>query len=284
MATTEDVTVRIDADTAPFADALKDLQDLSKRFGTELTGALKGAAVSGRSLQDVLRQIGLSLAGMALSQGLKPLQSLASSLFSNLVQFLAAEETAPSVWRLSGLLRGQLGTDNAMAAGAAAGASFVLLDEAVRPAGLFSSEIGLSLNWRVGPGGEDFSGPSFGRYTETGGLRALTPLSPVHLKAVAQAGGDIDISWIRRGRIDADSWLAADIPLGEETEAYQVDIAPAEGDTVRSVTVSSPMWSYAAGAVAEDFPVPPEAVRVTVRQVSAAVGPGLPASVTFPLG
>ncbi|MBN9076939.1 MAG: phage tail protein [Rhizobiales bacterium 65-79] len=85
MATTEDVTVRIDADTAPFADALKDLQDLSKRFGTELTGALKGAAVSGRSLQDVLRQIGLSLAGMALSQGLKPLQSLASSLFSNLL-------------------------------------------------------------------------------------------------------------------------------------------------------------------------------------------------------
>ncbi|MBN9076943.1 MAG: host specificity protein [Rhizobiales bacterium 65-79] len=201
-----------------------------------------------------------------------------------LVQFLAAEETAPSVWWLSGLLRGQLGTDDAMAAGAVAGASFVLLDEAVRPAGLLSSEIGLSLNWRVGPSGEDFSGPSFGRYTETGGLRALTPLSPVHLKAVAQVGGDIDISWIRRGRIDADSWLPAEIPLGEETEAYQVDIAPAEGDTVRSVTVSSPMWSYAAGAVAEDFPVPPEAVRVTVRQVSATVGPGLPASVTFPLG
>src|SRR6185312_7352320 len=85
MPTTEDVTVRIDADTEPFAEALKDLQGLSKSFGSELTGALKGAAISGRSLQDVLRQIGLSLAGMALSQGLKPLQSLASSLFSNLL-------------------------------------------------------------------------------------------------------------------------------------------------------------------------------------------------------
>jgi phage-related minor tail protein len=84
MPTTEDVTVRIDADTTPFADALKGLQDLSKSFGSELTGALRGAAVSGRSLQDVLRQVGLSLAGMALSQGLKPLQSLTSSLFSNL--------------------------------------------------------------------------------------------------------------------------------------------------------------------------------------------------------
>jgi lambda family phage tail tape measure protein len=84
MPTTEDVTVRIGADTAPFADALKDLQSLSKSFGSELTGALRGAAVSGKSLEGILRQVGLSLAGMALSQGLKPLQSLTSSLFSGL--------------------------------------------------------------------------------------------------------------------------------------------------------------------------------------------------------
>jgi lambda family phage tail tape measure protein len=84
MPATEDVTVRIDADTAPFADALKDLQGLSKSFGSELTNALRGAAVSGKSLESVLRQVGLSLAGMALSQGLKPLQSLTSSLFSGL--------------------------------------------------------------------------------------------------------------------------------------------------------------------------------------------------------
>jgi phage-related minor tail protein len=85
MPKTEDVTVRIDADTAPFTDALKDLQRLSKSFGRELANALKGAAVSGKSLEDVLRQIGLGLAGMALSQGLKPLQSLTSSLFSGLL-------------------------------------------------------------------------------------------------------------------------------------------------------------------------------------------------------
>ncbi|MDN5928915.1 MAG: phage tail tape measure protein [Hyphomicrobiales bacterium] len=85
MPATEDVTVRIDADTAPFANALKDLQSLSKSFGSELTNALRGAAVSGKSLEGILRQVGLSLAGMALSQGLKPLQSLTSSLFSGLL-------------------------------------------------------------------------------------------------------------------------------------------------------------------------------------------------------
>jgi phage-related minor tail protein len=81
---TEEVVVPIRADTAPFEDALQNLKGLSESFGSQLTGALKGAAVSGRSLDDVLRRIGLNLAGMALEQGLRPLQGLTSSLFSGL--------------------------------------------------------------------------------------------------------------------------------------------------------------------------------------------------------
>ena len=81
----EDVTVRIDADTAAFQSALENLERLSDRFGSQLTGALKSAAVSGRDLEDVLRRVGLNLAGLALEQGLKPLQGLAGSLFSGLL-------------------------------------------------------------------------------------------------------------------------------------------------------------------------------------------------------
>lgn len=82
---TEDIAIEIRADTRPFAEALNELTEMSDRFGRELTGAFKSAVVSGNSLKDVLRGIGLSLAGMALSQGLKPLQSLASSLFSSIL-------------------------------------------------------------------------------------------------------------------------------------------------------------------------------------------------------
>ncbi len=81
----EDVTVQIRADTAPFQAALQSLERLSDNFGAQLTGAMKSAAVSGRELDDILRRIGLNLAGMALEQGLKPLQSLAGSMFSNLL-------------------------------------------------------------------------------------------------------------------------------------------------------------------------------------------------------
>lgn len=82
---TEDVTVEIRADTRPFAAALAELTELSDNFGRELTGALRSAVVSGNSLKDVLRSLGMSLAGMALSQGLKPLQSLTSSFLSSLL-------------------------------------------------------------------------------------------------------------------------------------------------------------------------------------------------------
>jgi phage-related minor tail protein len=81
----EDVTVRIDADTRPFEDALRNLEKLSASFGSQLSGALKSAAVSGKDLDDILRRIGLNLAGLALEQGLKPLQSLAGGLFSSLL-------------------------------------------------------------------------------------------------------------------------------------------------------------------------------------------------------
>lgn len=81
----QDMRVGIYADTEPFVSSLENLERLSQSFGAQLSGALKSAAVSGKSLDDVLRRIGLNLAGMALEQGLKPLQSLAGSLFSGLL-------------------------------------------------------------------------------------------------------------------------------------------------------------------------------------------------------
>lgn len=194
-----------------------------------------------------------------------------------IVQFETAEEIAPDVWRLGSLLRGQLGTDDATAAGAEAGAFLVVLDEAVQAAGLLASEAGLELNWRVGPAGSDLSGANFSDHAGTGGLRALLPLSPVHLRA-SKDGGDVTLSWVRRGRIDADSWTASDIPLGEEREEYRIEIAHAGGAVVRTATASGPSLLYDSAEIAADFGAPPDEIDVTVRQLSLAAGWGLPAT------
>lgn len=193
-----------------------------------------------------------------------------------IVQFQAAEEIAAGRWRMTGLLRGQLGTSDAMAAGAAAGSPVVMLDDAVSPAGLKPGETGLTLNWRIGPSGEAFGDAHMVTVAAAGGARALTPLSPGHLRC-AVAGADRRFSWIRRSRIDADSWDGADVPLGEEAELYRIEIAGAGGPVVRSATVSAPLWTYAATDFAADFPVPPGAFDVTVRQIGTGGRLGLPA-------
>ena len=199
-----------------------------------------------------------------------------------ILQFENAEEIAASVWRLAGLLRGQSGTGDCAAAGAAAGAAFVLLDDAVVPAGLAASEIGLLLNWRVGPSGHDLSAAQYVEQDIAGGVRARMPLSPVHIRATRSAGGDWAISWIRRGRIDADSWDGADIPLGEREESYRIDIGPPGGPVLRSATAAETDWTYAAADLVADFGGLPAAAEVAVRQLGAG-GWGLPgvAQITF---
>lgn len=90
----EELTIAINADTTGFETALKALEKQAGSFGSTLTGALKGAVVSGRSLEDTLRSIGRSLAVNALNAGLSPLQNLlngfasrAFSGFSNALPF-----------------------------------------------------------------------------------------------------------------------------------------------------------------------------------------------------
>ncbi|HZV83820.1 MAG TPA: phage tail protein, partial [Brevundimonas sp.] len=67
-----------------------------------------------------------------------------------LVQFRTAALIGNDLWRLSGLLRGQQGTEPAMRAGAAPGALVVLLDGAPTRADCPGGERGLPLVWRAG--------------------------------------------------------------------------------------------------------------------------------------
>lgn len=84
----EKVEVRIEADDSSFVETLKSLEKLSDSFGAHLTSALRMATVGGRELEDVLRNLGMNLAGMALGHGLKPLQAQGASLFENLLKGL----------------------------------------------------------------------------------------------------------------------------------------------------------------------------------------------------
>ena len=195
------------------------------------------------------------------------------------LQYETAEEITPGRWRLDKLLRGQAGTDDAMRAGAEAGAQFILLDGAFRPLGLSPEEAGRVLNWIAEASGGPLGGSE--PVVFAGGERALTPLSPVHLMGVREAGG-VRLSWIRRGRLTADSWTPAEIANDEGFERYRVEIL--DGETiVRTAEPESGEWLYPAAHELVDFGTEQVALTVRVAQAGKRVPWGVARTATLHL-
>lgn len=186
--------------------------------------------------------------------------------------FAEAEEVATGRFRLTGLLRGLGGTEDATAAGAVVGTEVVLLDEAVRSLGLSNADRGAAQNWILEPMGlvTELSGP----FVFDGGLRAETPLSPVHARVVRLVSGDLHISWIRRSRIEADAWADGEVPLDEAEERYRLEIM--NGSAVaRTVEVGEAEFTYAAADELADFGVSQTVLGLRLRQLGRLAA-GLP--------
>lgn len=64
--------------------ALDDLEGRSRSFGAALTGALRSAVSGGRGLEDVLRGLGGRLSDIALSAGLRPLETMLGNAVSGM--------------------------------------------------------------------------------------------------------------------------------------------------------------------------------------------------------
>lgn len=188
-----------------------------------------------------------------------------------IIQFQSATLTDVLTYELSGLLRGQFGTEGAMTT-VAAGAPFVLLDGAIAQVPLALEDLKLPFNWRFGPGNRDIGDASYVTTAHTFSGDGLRPLSPVHVRG-RRVGGDLTIAWKRRTRAGGDNWETSEVPLGEEAEMYEVDIL--DGATVkRSLSVSSPSAVYTAAQQTSDFGSPQGIVAVKVYQTNASFGRG----------
>jgi hypothetical protein len=102
---------------------------------------------------------------------------------------------------------------------------------------------------------------------------SLMPPSPAGLRAVVNADHSVTLGWTRRSRLGW-NWIdGGDVPLGEETERYQLRIASAAG--LASVTT----------CVAPTFTLPADLredeLTIEVRQAGNH-GLSLPATIIIP--
>lgn len=186
------------------------------------------------------------------------------------MQFAEATLVGPDTWEIGLRLRGQQGTDAVMPDVWPVGSVFVLLDNAVGQVDLASTARGLERTWRVGPSRRSVDDASYTEKVVAFQGIGLRPYSPVHLRAPRNGTGR-DVSWIRRSRIDADTWDGPDVPLGEASEQYILRIIDAT-TLRREEVLSAPTFTYTDAMRASDGTL--NDYSIEVAQVSERFGAG----------
>jgi Putative phage tail protein len=193
---------------------------------------------------------------------------------NELIQFATAQPLGGAAYRLSGLLRGRRGTENAIG-GHTINDRFILierdtlaaLDVPVGAASVRVMAVGI---------GDTASSPT--AIVQSPGF-ALKPPSPVHLSAMRTVSGDTAISWKRRSR-DGWRWIdGVDAPLAEERELYRLTLTPNIG-SARSFDALIPSYTYLATDRAADLAAGATVMTIGLVQIGTAQ-PSPSASLTF---
>ena len=204
-----------------------------------------------------------------------------------IVQAGSAELIAAGRYRLTRLLRGQRGTENAVVSVVPTGARVVVLDTGLAPLPISEADLGLPWNWRIGPASRPVSDDTYAATSFTPEGAGLRPFSVAHVEQpwrTARSPGDLAIRWTRRSRSPAaDTWGAGDVPLAEDSEAYDVEIR--DGAVVkRTLTASTTSVLYTAAQQIADWGAllgPAGSLDIRVYQLSALIGRGAVRSVTL---
>ncbi|MEP2641696.1 glycoside hydrolase TIM-barrel-like domain-containing protein [Roseobacter sp.] len=195
-------------------------------------------------------------------------------------QFSGASLVGQDTYQINGRLRGQLGTDGMMPDVWPEGSWFVLLNGFAEQIDLNRSLRRVSQTYRIGPARRPVDDLSYVQDVQSFNGNGERPYAPAHLRATKEVEGHIVTTWIRRTRLDGDSWDTLEVPLAEETELYIVKVRQGD-DILREEMVATPEWRYMVEDQIADGVT--GAFELDVAQVSAAYGAGLTRSLTVAL-
>lgn len=200
---------------------------------------------------------------------------------NEIVQYRDSATVSDGVFTLTGFLRARRGTNWATDTHAIGDQVVLLTPSSLRRVADQQSDIGVERFWKTVSFGKQVAKAAWFRFTDTG--VSEKPFSPVDIRAGRDSAGNIVFTWKRRTRL---SNSFAVVPLGEVTEAYEVDIKGAGGVVLRTLQSTSPTATYQISDQTVDFGAPPLSVAVSVYQISASIGRGFPldSTVATPLG
>lgn len=196
-----------------------------------------------------------------------------------LLQFRTATLLGTGVYKLTGLLRGSRGTEWAMTAHSSAERFVLLRAQGIRRVLVDVSALGSSRYYKDVSVGRNLAATVGETFTDTG--VGVKPMSPFDVRASRNPSThDITLTWQRRTRLAVRTTgpLGVSIPLGEQTEAYSVDVFT-DGTYVtvkRTLAATSASVAYTSAQQVSDFGSNQSTVYVKVYQLSAVIGRGYP--------
>jgi hypothetical protein len=189
-----------------------------------------------------------------------------------IIQFATATLVADRTYEIRQLLRGVAGSDATTPLVHPSGSIFVLLDENVPQLDLLNSTRGLERYYRIGKSSLGYTDTSVNLVRTAFAGNGLRPFTVSHLDAQVDDFGAVVITWIRRTRIDGDSWQSIEVPLGEEVESYTIKVK--QGATlVRTATSSTQTWSYTLTMQSMDGLIGTVTFEVAQSSISFGDGP-----------
>ena len=184
-----------------------------------------------------------------------------------IIRFADVTVNADDTISLTTMIRGCKGTEQYMSEHDDEDIFVFLSDDDMAFIERASTQIGVSLLYKGVTSGADIDNVSATTFSYTG--VNLKPWSAVYPEVTDS--GDIVITWKRRSRLESSYWTTGvQIPLGEDTESYEIDILA--GSTVlRTLTSTSQTVTYTSAQQTTDSNAADSAI---IYQISATVGRG----------
>ena len=205
-----------------------------------------------------------------------------SSGKSEIVQYRDVTQNDDGTFTLRGLLRGRRGTDVNTGIHQVGDLFIIPNTSDFVSVSLALGDVGVTRFYRGVPAGELIDDQlSISHVHNANALRPYAPVQP----AATSGGSGITLTWVRRSRYGGELMDGTgDVPLGEASENYDIDIWNAGGTAVlRTLTSTTQSVLYTNANITTDFGTTPTTLIVSIFQRSAAVGRGFGYKTTIPV-
>ena len=176
-------------------------------------------------------------------------------------------------YNLTRLFRGQLGTYPIMEDPVPAGQPVVFLDRtAIQVLDINEERKFDSIDWDYGPNVYPTGSPFFQSVNHTGKAVGQLPYPIADIQFFKVNATDVRIEWKRQTRFGGEGYESPEVPLNEDSEAYEIDLLDASDVLQMTVSTTSPSYVYTSA---------PSVFKARIYQISASVGRGRPAQRTY---